>query len=62
MDTEIRKEIDAAVHSAKTDPEIGIEHLSYDICSDDLGHSAVRGVSPFEQLPHKVTGQAVNRK
>ena len=61
MDTEIRKEIDEAVHSAKTDPEIGMEHLSYDIFSDDLGHDAVRGVSPFVQLPHRVTGQAVNR-
>jgi len=62
MDTEIRKQVDDAVHSAKTDPEIGMEHLAYDICSDDLGHDSVRGVSPFVQLPHKATGRAVNRK
>lgn len=61
IDTEIRKQVDEAVQAAKSDSEIAMEHLGYDIMADDVGHTHSRDVTPFSTIPHRVTGAAVNR-
>lgn len=61
IDTEIRKQVDEAVQAAKSDSEIAMEHLGYDIMADDVGHTHSRDVTPFSTIPHRVTGTAVNR-
>lgn len=56
----IRQKVDEAVKKAKTDKEIGAEELTADIYSHSL-EETIRGVSPWDQIPHKRIGAAVNK-
>merc|ERR1712152_25138 len=47
MENDIRKEIDADVKKAKTDPEIGVEELYYDVYEENL-QGKLRGLLPWE--------------
>jgi len=55
----VRKEVDADVKRAKSDPEIGVEELTYDIYENNLGDK-VRGIVPWELHEHKKTQTAIN--
>jgi len=59
MENDIRKEIDADVKKAKTDPEIGVEELYYDVYEENL-QGKLRGLLPWETHDHKKTQKAIN--
>lgn len=61
IDHEIRTVVDDATNKAKADKEIGIEELTADIYCNDL-EKQVRNITPFNPLPHKRIGPAVNEK
>ncbi|XP_014262376.1 probable pyruvate dehydrogenase E1 component subunit alpha, mitochondrial [Cimex lectularius] len=55
IDSEVKKEIDAAVMRAKTDPEVPLEELTGDICLNFV-EPKVRNVLPWHPLKHKNFG------
>lgn len=55
----IRKSVDADVKKAKTDPEIGVEELYYDVYEKNL-EGELRGLVPWEKHQHKNTQKALN--
>lgn len=59
METDIRKEVDAAVTAAKADKEIPLHELTTDIYALNL-EEEIRNVTPFNPLSHKNMGPAVN--
>jgi len=59
IEMEVRKSVDNDVKKAKTDSEIGVEELCYDIYEQNLG-GAVRGVDPWTRWEHKKTQKAIN--
>ncbi|XP_054258724.1 probable pyruvate dehydrogenase E1 component subunit alpha, mitochondrial isoform X2 [Macrosteles quadrilineatus] len=59
FDGEIKAQVDAAVKSAKSDPEIGMDELPADIYVENL-EGKIRGVLPWQLLDHKRIGPAVN--
>ena len=59
MEMAIRKSVDADVKKAKTDPEIGVEELYYDVYQNNL-QGELRGVVPWEKHEHKNTQKALN--
>lgn len=59
MEMDIRKAIDNDVKVAKTDAEIGVEELYYDIYEQNL-QGKIRGVLPWELHEHKKTQTAIN--
>jgi len=59
MEMAIRKSVDADVKKAKTDPEIGVEELYYDVYQNNL-QGKLRGVVPWEKHEHKNTQKALN--
>jgi len=59
MEMAIRKSVDADVKKAKTDPEIGIEELYYDVYEKNL-EGELRGLVPWEKHQHKNTQKALN--
>ena len=59
MELDIRKSVDADVKKAKTDPEIGIEQLYYDVYEENL-QGKLRGLLPWELHEHKKTQKAIN--
>merc|ERR1711913_270818 len=59
MEQEIRKSVDADVKKAKSDPEIGVEELYYDVYENNL-HGNLRGLLPWEKHEHKKTQKAIN--
>jgi len=59
MEMDIRKSIDADVKKAKTDPEIGVEELYYDVYEENL-QGKIRGLAPWELHEHKKTQKALN--
>ncbi|XP_063919836.1 probable pyruvate dehydrogenase E1 component subunit alpha, mitochondrial isoform X2 [Zophobas morio] len=61
IDTEIRSVVDEATKKAKADKEIAMEELTADISSLPL-EQYIRNISPFDPLPHKRIGEAVNFK
>ena len=44
---------------AKTDPEIGVEELYYDVYEENL-QGKLRGLLPWETHDHKKTQKAIN--
>lgn len=60
LESEIRNEIDEANKKAKSDSEISVNELSYDIYSNPENLSNIRNIIPNTDLPHKRLGQAVN--
>ncbi|XP_058804021.1 probable pyruvate dehydrogenase E1 component subunit alpha, mitochondrial [Phymastichus coffea] len=60
METDIRKEVDAAVTLAKADKEIPIDELVTDIYALNLEHE-IRNVTPFNPLNHNNMGPAINK-
>lgn len=59
MEMAIRKSVDADVKKAKTDPEIGVEELYYDVYEKNL-EGELRGLVPWEKHEHKNTQKALN--
>lgn len=59
IEMDVRKAVDNDVKRAKSDPEIGVEELTYDIYENNLG-GKVRGVDPWTLLDHKKTQKAIN--
>jgi len=59
MEMEVRKSVDADVKKAKTDPEIGVEELYYDVYENNL-QGNLRGLLPWEKHEHKKTQKALN--
>jgi len=59
LEMEVRKSVDADVKRAKTDPEIGVEELYYDVYENNL-QGKLRGVLPWEKHEHKKTQKALN--
>jgi len=59
IELEVRKSVDADVKRAKTDPEIGVEELYYDVYENNL-HGDLRGLLPWEKHEHKKTQKALN--
>ena len=59
MELEVRKSVDADVKRAKTDPEIGVEELYYDVYENNL-HGDLRGLLPWEKHEQKKTQKALN--
>lgn len=59
MEQEIRKSVDADVKKAKSDPEIGVEELYYDVYENNL-EGKLRGLLPWEKHEHKKTQKAIN--
>ena len=59
MEQEIRKSVDADVKKAKSDPEIGVEELYYDVYENNL-EGKLRGLLPGEKHEHKKTQKALN--
>jgi len=55
----VRKEVDADVKRATTDPEIGVEELTYDVYENNLG-GKIRGINCNEWHEHKKTQTAKN--
>jgi len=59
LEMEVRKSVDADVKKAKTDPEIGVEELYYDVYENNL-QGKIRGLLPWEKHEHKKTQKALN--
>ena len=59
MEQEIRKSVDADVKKAKSDPEIELKELYYDIYENNL-QGKIRGTVPWENHEHKKTQKALN--
>lgn len=59
MEMDVRKSVDADVKRAKTDPEIGVEELYYDVYENNL-QGKLRGLLPWEKHEHKKTQKALN--
>jgi len=59
LETEIRAAVDDATKKAKSDKEITMDELTADIYSKDL-EGNIRNIGPFNPLPHKRIGKAVN--
>merc|ERR1712227_652755 len=52
LEMEVRKSVDADVKRAKTDPEIGVEELYYDVYENNL-QGQIRGLLPWENMSIK---------
>lgn len=59
MELEIRKSVDADVKKAKTDAEIDVKELYYDVYQNNL-EGNLRGLLPWEKHEHQNTQQAKN--
>lgn len=59
MEAQIRKTVDDAVKTAKSDKEIADHELSADIYAECL-ESEIRNITPFVPLKHSRIGPAVN--
>lgn len=59
IELEVRKSVDADVKRAKSDPEIGVEELYYDVYENNL-EGKLRGLLPWEKHEHKKTQKAIN--
>merc|ERR1711872_903658 len=54
IEQQVKKEVDADVKKAKSDPEINSEELFYDIYEKNL-EGTIRGIAPWDQHEHKKT-------
>ena len=59
IEQDVRKSVDADVKKAKSDPEIGVEELYYDVYDNNL-EGKLRGLLPWEKHEHKKTQKAIN--
>lgn len=59
IEQDVRKSVDADVKKAKSDPEIGVEELYYDVYENNL-EGKLRGLLPWEKHEHKKTQKAIN--
>ncbi|UXI22044.1 hypothetical protein NH340_JMT07987 [Sarcoptes scabiei] len=59
IDTDIRKEIDEATKAAKTDPELDLDELYYDVYVKCL-HENIRGITFSDQHQHRNTSKPMN--
>ena len=59
MEQEVRKEVDADVKRAKSDPEIDASELYNDVYENNQ-YGPLRGLLPWEKHEHKKTQTAQN--
>jgi len=59
IEQQVRKEVDAATKKARTDDEIGVEELFYDVYENNV-EGLLRGISPWDSHEHKKTQVAQN--
>lgn len=59
IDLTVRKEVDADVKKAKSDGEIGVEELYYDVYEQNL-EGDLRGLTPWDLHKHKKTVKGQN--
>lgn len=59
IETDIRNTVDEATKKAKADKEIGLDEITGDIYAAPL-EPTVRGVAPWNRLPHKSIGKPAN--
>lgn len=60
LENEIKNQIDDATKKAKSDSEISVNELTYDIYANPECISNIRNIIPGSELPHKRFGSAVN--
>merc|ERR1739838_877222 len=59
IEIDVKKKVDEDVKKAKSDGEIGVEELFYDIYQNHKG-GKIRGITPWDQHEHKKTNTAQN--
>merc|ERR1712198_236640 len=59
IEAQVRKDVDADVKKVKSDTELPVEELCYDVYEENQAGD-IRGVIPWSQWKHKKTQQAVN--
>merc|ERR1712212_752183 len=59
MDVEVKKEVDAAVKVAKTDPEIPVAELAADVYYQPI-ETEIRGTVPFKPYKHQRISKPFN--
>jgi len=59
IEAQVRKDVDADVKKVKSDTELPVEELCYDVYEENQAGD-IRGVVPWSQWKHKKTQQAVN--
>ena len=60
IEGEVKKEVEDAVKKAKSDPNINIDELTWDIYCNDDNNKTVRNVVPLAELQHKRFNKAQN--
>merc|ERR1711963_1066142 len=59
IEVDVKKKVDEDVKKAKSDAEIGVEELFYDMCENNL-QGKIRGIAPWDKHEHKKTVKAQN--
>jgi len=59
IEQQVKKDIDADIKKAKSDQEIGVEELFWDMYQLNL-QGSIRGISPWDAHEHKNTQKAIN--
>lgn len=59
IDNEVRKEVDEAVKTAKSDKEIAVQELAADVYLEPL-ETTIRGTTPFDPYTHQRVNKAIN--
>merc|ERR1712066_200865 len=59
IEVEVKKQVDEDVKKARSDGEIEVDHLFYDMYENNL-QGNIRGIAPWDKHAHKKTVQAQN--
>ena len=59
IEVDVKKQVDEDVKKAKSDTEIGVEELFFDMYEDNL-QGKIRGIAPWDKHEHKKTQKAQN--
>ena len=59
IEVEVKKSVDEDVKKARSDREIDVEELFYDMYESNL-QGKIRGIAPWDKHAHKKTVQAQN--
>merc|ERR1712209_199244 len=59
IEVDVKKKVDEDVKKAKSDAEIGVEELFYDMYENNL-QGKIRGIAPWDKHEHKKTVKAQN--
>ena len=59
IEVDVKKQVDEDVKKAKSDGEIGVEELFFDMYEENL-QGKIRGITPWDKHDHKKTKTAQN--